>query len=78
MAPISGWSKSWPALLRVAAEYGLSRHVRIHDLRKTFRSHLARLGVSDRLAGALLNHSPADRLVRTYDQYDYWRKSEAR
>jgi integrase len=70
-AAISGWSKTWPALLKVAKDYGLARHVRIHDLRKTFRSHLGRLGVSDRVAGLMLNHAPPDKLIGIYDKHDY-------
>jgi integrase len=70
-APISGWSKSWPALLKVAEDYGLTRKPAVHDLRKTFRSHLARLGVADRVAEAMLNHAPADRLIGIYDRHDY-------
>jgi integrase len=70
-APISGWSKSWPALLKVAEDYGLMRKPALHDLRKTFRSHLARLGVADRVAEAMLNHAPTDRLVGIYDKHDY-------
>jgi integrase len=70
-APISGWSKSWPRLLRVAKDYGLQRKPTLHDLRKSFRSHLARLGVADRVAEAMLNHAPADRLIQIYDRHDY-------
>jgi integrase len=69
--PISGWSKSWPALLRAAEGHGLKRKPTIHDLRRTFRSHLARLGVPDRVAEAALNHAPTDRLVGIYDKHDY-------
>jgi integrase len=70
-ARISGWSKSWPALLRVAENYGLARKPALHDLRKTFRSHLARLGVADRVAEGMLNHAPTDRLIGIYDKHDY-------
>jgi integrase len=70
-APISGWSKSWPALLKVAEDYGLTRQPALHDLRKTFRSHLSRLGVADRVAEAMLNHAPTDRLIGIYDKHDY-------
>jgi integrase len=71
-APISGWSKSWPALLKVAEGHGLTRKPALHDLRKTFRSHLARLGVADRVAEAMLNHAPTDRLIGIYDKHDYF------
>jgi integrase len=70
-APISGWSKSWPALLKVAEDCGLARKPALHDLRKTFRSWLARLGVADRVAEAMLNHAPTDRLIGIYDKHDY-------
>ena len=70
-APISGWSKSWPKLLKAAEGYGLKRRPALHDLRKTFRSHLARLGVADRVAELMLNHTPTDRLVGIYDRHDY-------
>jgi integrase len=69
--PISGWSKSWPALLKAAEGHGLERKPTIHDLRRTFRSHLARLGVPDRVAEAALNHAPTDRLIGIYDKHDY-------
>jgi integrase len=71
-ASISGWSKSWPALLKAAGEHGLTRKPALHDLRKSFRSHLARLGVADRVAEAMLNHAPADRLIGIYDKHDYF------
>ena len=70
-APISGWSKSWPRLLKIAEEHGLKRRPALHDLRKTFRSHLARLGVADRVAERMLNHTPTDRLIGIYDRHDY-------
>jgi integrase len=70
-APISGWSKSWPKLLKIAEEHGLNRRPALHDLRKTFRSHLARLGVTDRVAERMLNHTPTDRLIGIYDRHDY-------
>jgi integrase len=66
--PISGWSKLWPALLKVA---NLSGPVRIHDLRKSARSHWGRLGVADRIAEALLNHTDPNPLKGIYDKYDY-------
>ena len=69
--PISGWSKSWPRLLQVARDYGLKRRPTLHDLRKTFRSHMSRLGVDYRVAEALLNHADTNRLGRVYNRYDY-------
>ena len=69
--PISGWSKSWPRLLDVASDYSLKRRPTLHDLRKTFRSHMSRLGVDYRVAEALLNHTDTNRLGRVYNRYDY-------
>ena len=67
---ISGWSKSWPALLGVAREHGLTGELRLHDLRKTARSHWSRLGVHDRVSEAMLNHAEANVLIATYDKRD--------
>lgn len=67
---ISGWSKSWPTLLAVAREYGLTGELRIHDLRKSARSHWARIGIHDRVAEAMLNHAEANVLIATYDKRD--------
>jgi integrase len=69
-ARISGWSKSWPRLLAIAREYGLTGPVRIHDLRKSARSHWGRLGVHDRVAESLLNHAEPNVLIATYDKRD--------
>jgi integrase len=70
-APISGWSKSWPRLLKTAEGHGLRRKFTPHDLRKSFRSHLGRLGVPDRVAELMLNHTLQDRLIGIYDRHDY-------
>jgi integrase len=70
-AAISGWSKSWPRLMAVAREDGLSGVVRIHDLRKSARSHWSRLGVSERVKKLMLNHADSDALTGIYDRYDY-------
>jgi integrase len=67
---ISGWSKSWPALLKVAREYGLTGELRLHDLRKSARSHWARLGIHDRVSETLLNHAESNVLIATYDKRD--------
>jgi integrase len=45
---------------------------RWHDLRRTARSGMSRLGVDARAAEAALNHiSDRTKLQRTYDRYDY-------
>lgn len=68
---MTGWSKTWPRLLKAAKAHGLTRHVTLHDLRRTFRSHLGRLGVSTEIAELMLNHTPANVLVATYDKHAY-------
>ena len=57
-------------MLKVAREYGLAGELKIHDLRKTARSHWSRLGIHDRVAEALLNHAEANVLIATYDKRD--------
>lgn len=70
VAKISGWSKTWPALLKEAEKFGLSRHVTLHDLRRAVRSHYARLGIPDAVAKAQLNHTTTDRLEAAYNRHD--------
>lgn len=42
-----------------------------HDLRRTARTGLARLGVSDEVSERVLNHVAGDRMVRVYNQHRY-------
>jgi integrase len=70
-ATISGWSKSWPKLLKIAEGYGLARKCAPHDLRRSFRSHLTRLAVRDAVAEAALNHVPKDTLIAIYNKHDF-------
>ena len=42
----------------------------LHDLRRTCRTGLARLGVRPDIAERVLNHSPG-RLIQVYDVYTY-------
>ncbi|MDQ5945452.1 MAG: hypothetical protein QG619_874 [Pseudomonadota bacterium] len=41
-----------------------------HDLRRTMRTGLVRLGISTELAERVIGHKPRSALVRTYDLYD--------
>ncbi len=59
---ISNWSKRHAKLVE---ESGVS--FTLHDLRRTFRSGLRRLGVDSELAEMMLNHARAD-LVEIYDR----------
>lgn len=42
-----------------------------HDLRRTARTGLSRLGVSDAVAERVLNHAAGDRMVAVYNQHRY-------
>lgn len=63
-SPVSGWSKLEPKLREAA---GLSEPWTLHDLRRSFRSGLTRLGTDDRLAELMINHRPQD-LQAIYDR----------
>jgi integrase len=64
---IAGWSKFWPRLLKIAGEYGFAGHLKIHDLRKSARSHWRRLGVQVDVCERMLNHSDPNVLIDIYD-----------
>jgi len=42
----------------------------VHDIRRTVRTGLGKLGVAPHVAEACLNHLPA-KLIRTYDRNSY-------
>jgi integrase len=63
----SGWSHSKKALDEAVK---LNEEWRLHDLRRTVRTGLGRLGVAPHVAEAVLNHLP-EKLVRTYDKNKY-------
>lgn len=83
--PVSGFSKSklrTNGLIIKAAEKANDEKLvlakdcglepwRLHDLRRTGRTELAKLGVSDTVGEKVLNHAEKDVLVRTYNVYDY-------
>jgi len=46
-------------------------NIRPHDLRRTARTHLSALGVSEAVAEALLNHAKGE-IEATYNLYGYW------
>jgi len=74
--PVSGFSKTATrirnALVTAANKEGIQFEVefRWHDLRRTVRTELARLRVSEIVAERILNHS-GDALVRTYNVHQY-------
>jgi integrase len=52
---------------------GPLKHWTIHDIRRTFRTHMTALGVTMDVAEALLGHvGHRSKIVRTYDKYKYW------
>lgn len=62
----SGWSKSKVDL----DEKSKAKDWTLHDIRRTVRTGLGKLGVAPHVAEAVLNHLPA-RLIRTYDRNTY-------
>jgi integrase len=64
--PVSGFSK---AKARVDDLSGVENW-RIHDLRRTVRSEMARLGVPEVVGERVLNHLPQG-LAKTYNVYEY-------
>jgi integrase len=71
--PMSGWR------YRLMPVYGRTRAARMapwtpHDLRRTMRTGLGRLGVDRIVSELLLNHAVSDELAQVYDRGDYWQK----
>ena len=64
--PVSGFSRMKAQLDKVAKINAW----RLHDLRRTGRSEMARLKVDDVVAERVLNHLPRG-LARVYNQYQY-------
>jgi integrase len=80
--PFSGWSRCKARIDRRIAE---ARKVAgrkpmkpwvLHDLRRTVRTRLGKLGVTPHISEAVLNHLPAT-LVQTYDRHDYMQEKRA-
>jgi integrase len=65
-AGYSGWSKSKAELDEAVKLEPWT----LHDLRRTTRTGLGKLGVAPHIAEAVLNHLPP-KLVRTYDTHTY-------
>jgi integrase len=69
--PVSGFSKSKDRLdALMAAEVGALPPWRVHDIRRTVRTQLASLRVSDLVAETILGHAKRG-LQRVYDQHQY-------
>jgi integrase len=59
---------------RIAKADGIPpKHWTLHDIRRTFRTRMAALGVSMDVAEALLGHvGHRSQIVRVYDRHEYW------
>jgi integrase len=70
VSPFNGWSKSMTTLrTMLGTDF---KHFTLHDLRRTFRSNLGRLGVPPHIAERLVNHVNArSDMELVYDQYTY-------
>ncbi len=66
--PFCGWGKAKAALDRLSGVTGWT----LHDIRRTFRSNLGKLGVAPHIAERLVNHiSARSDMERTYDIWTY-------
>jgi integrase len=70
--PMSGWSK---LLVRLRAVSGVEG-VGLHDLRRTYRSALAELGVREEIAEAMIAHRRPS-LVARYNRAQLWAQRRA-
>jgi integrase len=73
--PLTGWSKRIIPVHNATLAAKVSAWT-IHDLRRTFRSGLTRLGVGKDIAELMLNHRRADLLER-YDRETRWSERKA-
>jgi integrase len=68
----SAWSYSTKALnLRIALKGRSPAHWTLHDLRRTMRTGLSRLGIPPHVAELCINHSRKNSVEATYDRYSY-------
>lgn len=66
--PFNGWSKSKKALDALSGTSGWT----LHDIRRTFRTNLGKLGVAPFIAERMVNHISAQTdMEQVYDQYKY-------
>jgi integrase len=65
--PLSGWSKMLTRLRQASGVTGAG----LHDLRRTYRSALADLGVREEIAEAMIAHRRSD-LVSRYNRAQLW------
>lgn len=69
--PLTGWSKRLPPVYKLTTAAGMAPWTP-HDLRRTVRTGLGRLGVDRVVAELLIDHAISDELAQIYDRGDYW------
>ncbi len=69
--PMTGWSKRLPDAYAATKAEGVAPWTP-HDLRRTMRTGLGRLGIEPVVAELLLDHAISDDLARIYDRGAYW------
>ena len=70
--PLSGWSQLVARLRKASGVEGVG----LHDLRRTYRSALADLGVREEIAEAMIAHRRSD-LVSRYNRAELWAQRRA-
>jgi integrase len=60
------------ALSRIAARGESAKKLRPHDIRRTFRTLLSRIGVAPHIAELCMNHQETETMRRVYDGHDYF------
>jgi len=64
--------KQWgPDTAKLKARLPNMREWRLHDLRRTFRSGLARIGIRPDIAERAVNHATGNSVSKIYDRYRY-------
>ena len=63
---MAGWSKWVPKLVKTSGV-----HFRLHDLRRTCRTLMSRLGVAEAVAETAIGHTKGG-LIAIYDKHDLW------
>src|SRR5262249_17306224 len=71
-----GFSGCAKSKTRLDQKLDFSESWRLHDLRRTVRTGLGKLGVQPHVAEAVLNHLPP-KLIRTYDRNTYAAEKKA-
>jgi integrase len=70
---MAGWSKRLPAIYEATTAAGMAPWTP-HDLRRTVRTGLGKLGVDRVISELLLNHAISDELTAIYDRAEYWQQ----